>query len=281
MASLPARGWQMSEVPHTPADAEEFVETALGHKPQLIVHVGDLPATARALRKLLAQCEYLFDRDAPVKLVQPSDGGPMKAVPLTANTVVIETHDLCQPVKFNSRGELVAVTLPERVARMYLDMGEWNLRPLAGITTAPVLAADGSIRDVEGYDPETGLWCCSVPRLAVPERPDLEDAKTALRRLRATFKTFPFADAIRRRDPDLNVDVVDLAEPPGRDESAFFAQAYGSRPASSSRRRHCPAPEPAKGCSSERSAQLLLAFGRVLSLPVTIGRSLRNGSRLI
>jgi hypothetical protein len=105
---------------------------------------------------------------------------------------------------------------------MYLDMGDWNLRPLAGITTAPVLAADGSIRDLEGYDAETGLWCCKVPKLIVPERPGLADAQTALRRLRATFTTFPFADAVRQRDPHLNVDVVDLAEPAGRDESAFL-----------------------------------------------------------
>src|SRR5215472_1212075 len=213
----------MPEMPRTPADAGKFVEAMLGEKPQLMVHAGDLPATARALRDLLAECEYLFDRDTPVKLVQPSDGGPMWAVPLTVNTVVIEAHDLCQPVKVDRRGELIALTLPERVARMYLDMGEWNLRPLAGITTAPVLAADGSIRDVEGYDPQTGLWCCSVPKLIVPERPGFEDGRTALRRLRATFETFPFADAIRRCDPDLGVEVVDLAEMPGRDESAFLA----------------------------------------------------------
>ncbi|MBV9154045.1 MAG: hypothetical protein JO204_19955, partial [Alphaproteobacteria bacterium] len=213
----------MPELPRTPADAGKFVETMLGEKPQLMVHGGDLPATARGLRNLLAEGEYLFDRDVPVKLVQPSDGGPMRAVPLTANTVVIEAHDVCQPVKLNRQGELVAVTLPERVARMYLDMGEWSLRPLAGITTAPVLAADGSIRDVEGYDTETGLWCCRVPKLLVPEQSGFEDAKTALHRLRATFKTFPFADAIRRYDPDLDVEVVDLAERPGRDESAFLA----------------------------------------------------------
>jgi hypothetical protein len=57
----------MSEVPRTPDDADKFVENALGAKPQLMVHTGDLPATARALRDLLTHCEYLFDRDVPVK----------------------------------------------------------------------------------------------------------------------------------------------------------------------------------------------------------------------
>jgi hypothetical protein len=213
----------MSEFPRTPGDAEEFVEKMLGDKPQLMVHAGDLPATARALRDLLAKSGYLFERDVPVKLVQPADAGPMKAIPLTANTAVIEAHSLCQPVKLNRHGELVAVTLPERVARMYLDIGEWNLRPLAGITTAPVLAADGGIRDIAGYDRETGLWCCKVPKLEVPQRPSFADAKAALRLVRNRFKTFPFADAARRHDPDLNVEIVDLDETPRRDESAFLA----------------------------------------------------------
>jgi hypothetical protein len=65
----------MSEVPRTPEDAEEFVKNALGAKPQLMVHTGDLPATARALRDLLTDRGYLFERDVPVKLIQPRDGG--------------------------------------------------------------------------------------------------------------------------------------------------------------------------------------------------------------
>ena len=49
-------------------------------------------------------------------------------MPLTKHNVVIEAHRLCQPVKVNSDGEHVPVTLPDRVAQMYLDMsGEWEL----------------------------------------------------------------------------------------------------------------------------------------------------------
>ena len=84
------------------------------------------------------------------------------------------------------------------------------------------LATDGCIRDVEGYDAETGLWCCRVPKLVVPERPSFADSDAALRCLRGRFKTFPFADAVRRHEPHLDADVVDLAESPGRDESAFL-----------------------------------------------------------
>jgi hypothetical protein len=65
--SVPAREQRMSDLPHTPVDAGGFVKNALGAKPQLMVHTGDLPATARGLRDLLGTCEYLFERDVPVK----------------------------------------------------------------------------------------------------------------------------------------------------------------------------------------------------------------------
>jgi hypothetical protein len=192
-------------------------------KPDLIVAGGDLPAVARALRDLFAAGGRLFDRDMPVKLVQPADGGPMVVTPLTVHGVVVEAHRLCQPVKVDSEGKRSPITLPERVARMYLDMtGEWNLPPLTGISTAPLLATDGGIRYAVGYDRTTGLWCCKVPPLCVPERPRVGDARMALRLLREAFKTFPFADAVRRYDPVLGVEVVNLDHPPGRDESAFL-----------------------------------------------------------
>jgi hypothetical protein len=210
-------------IPPNPKKASSFVTGVLAGKPDLIVHSGDLPATARALRDLLGASEYLFDRDMPVKVVQSSASGSAIAVPLTVSGVVVEAHGLSQPVTFASAGKRVPVTLPDRVARMYLEMvGEWNLPPLAGISTAPLLAANGGARKAEGYDPATGLWCCKVPRLRLPKRPRRDRAEAALKLLRKTFRTFPFADAIRRYDPVLCVSVVDLDHPPGFDESGFL-----------------------------------------------------------
>ena len=48
-----------------------------GGKPRLLIDDGDLPATARELRELLAADGMLFDRDMPVRLIQPAAGGPM------------------------------------------------------------------------------------------------------------------------------------------------------------------------------------------------------------
>ena len=203
--------------------AAAIIDLALNPKPELIVHAGNLPATAEGLRDLLAASGKLFDRGLPVRVIRPADGSLPSAVRLTKHNVVIEAHRLCQPVKIDEEGEHVSVTLPDRVAQMYLDMsGEWRLPPLAGVSTAPLLSADGSVRGADGYDPTTGLWCCGVPRLRLPVRPSRAEAEAALAQLRNAFRTFPFADSPRCRDASLAVEIIDVSCPPGRDESAFL-----------------------------------------------------------
>jgi hypothetical protein len=134
----------------------------------------------------------------------------------------MEAHRLCQPVKIDPHGARVPITLTDRAAQMYLDMvGEWKLRPLAGISMSPVLFSDGSVRAASGYDPETGLWCSRVP-LLLPPRPTHLEAESALKYLRSAFHTFPFSDSERSTHASLGVEVVDMAKPPGRDESAFL-----------------------------------------------------------
>jgi hypothetical protein len=210
----------MHEALRTPS---EIVDLALKPKPQLVIHGGNLPATVEALRDLLASSERLFDRGVPVRFVRSSDGGPHSAIPLTRNNVVIETHRVCQPLKVNAKGDLVEVTLSDRVAQMYLDMvGEWNLQPLVGISMSPLLGSDGSFRGTEGYDRATGLWCCRVPTLTLPQRPLRAEAEAALRTLRLAFRTFPFSDSARSTSPGLGIEVVDISTAPGRDESAFL-----------------------------------------------------------
>jgi hypothetical protein len=211
-------------MPNDPTGAVGFVTGALAEKPDLIVHKGDLPATARALRSVMRESGFIFDRGVPVKVVPTADGGPPTAVRLTINQVVVETHKFCRPVRLNDAGDPLAVTLPDRVARMYLDMaGEWDLQPLAGITTAPLLSEDGTVRMPDSYDPDSGLWCAGVPSFRIPEYPTRADAETALRLIRDAFRTFPFADALRRFERSLGVEVVDLEHRPGRDESGFLA----------------------------------------------------------
>jgi hypothetical protein len=95
-------------------NAAAIVDSALAPKPDLIVHSGDLPATAEALRDLFAASGKLFDRGMPVRVIKPADGGPPSATRLTKHNVVIEAHRLCQPVKYDAHGDRVEVTLPLR-----------------------------------------------------------------------------------------------------------------------------------------------------------------------
>ncbi|MGE0119886.1 MAG: hypothetical protein AB7S71_11035 [Dongiaceae bacterium] len=207
-----ARDHEAQPIDETATDPLGGQRSASPQQPELVVDYGNLPATARELRTLLAASRYVFDRGVPVKVIRQADGSPPSAMRLTANNVVFETHKLCQPVKRSKRGDdFVPVTLPDRVARMYLDMGgEWGLPPLAGIATSPLLAPDGTVRSADGYDRATGLWCASIPQLMLPKRPSRTDADAALQLLRETFRTFLFADAARRRDHDLGAKIGQL-----------------------------------------------------------------------
>jgi hypothetical protein len=190
-------------------------------KPELLIDASDYPRAARQIRDLLASDRCIVERGTPMKVVKTEEGPP-KLTPLTADQIVLEVHRLCRPVKVASNSKRLPTTLPSRVARMYLAMsGEWNLPTLAGFSTAPVLASDGSIRAVDGYDPRTRLWCANVQPLQIPDVPNRADAEAAFHRLRQTFQSFPFADSVRRPDSG-GVDVVDLDHLPGYDESAFL-----------------------------------------------------------
>ena len=189
-------------------------------KPDLIVDSGDLPATARELCGLLAYSGRFFDRGVPVKVVNHASGAAPMALPLTPTRIVVEAHDVCRPVQHTGD----ALTLSNRLARMCLEMlGEWNLPPLAGVCTAPLLSADGRVRIATGYDPVTHLWCANLPALRVPDHPIRAEAEAGLRLLRETFRTFPFADAERRIEPDVGIEVVlsDRAQTKAHFWSAF------------------------------------------------------------
>lgn len=191
---------------------------------QLQVIASDLPASARAVRDVLAQSGSLFDRGGVVvRLAQAADGGPPIAIEVTPNGIVCETHQHCQPMAWQGE-QLKPVTLPERVAKMFLDMrGGWNLPPLDGIATSPLLQADGTLCAHEGYDLASRLWCTNVPNLMLPERPSRQDAEAALLSLRRAFCTFPFGDAPRAPERQGHPPTIDLNQAPLLDETAALA----------------------------------------------------------
>ena len=125
--------------------AEEVVELAFKRKPELVLHSRNLPSSAEAVRDLLAKSGKLFDRGFPVRVIGRSDGCLPFAVRLTNNNVVCEVHRYCQPVKIGPEGERTQLTLPDRLAGMYLDMvGEWVYRRLPASATRPYFRRRGT-----------------------------------------------------------------------------------------------------------------------------------------
>jgi hypothetical protein len=196
--------------------------------PKLIINDSDPTAAAKQLAALIAEGnEFLFNGHAPVQLAAESDSVP-RALEVTTEAVRVLAHEICIPTKMrrSKKGEtIVCVALSNDVAKLYLNglEGRWGLRPFRGITTSPILTNDGGIRNADGYDDISGLYCHNVPDVNIPERPSEDDARAALNRLRRAFQTFPFADSVRIRDPEIGANVTDLNSPAGLDESSFIA----------------------------------------------------------
>src|SRR5262249_33259619 len=113
-------------------------------RPDLVVRDADLTVTAAALRSVLAASGRLFETTHEgVRVVMPAGGGMPRAEAVGRDRIVIEAHRMCRPLRMED-GKQKDVTLPNRVADLYLAMGgEWGLRPLNGISTTPLLCADG------------------------------------------------------------------------------------------------------------------------------------------
>ncbi len=206
---------------------QEAAAKANGHLrelPKLVIARGNLTVAAQTLAKLFAENRcFLSNGYAPVKIAV-LDGMP-GAIEVSPDMIRMEAHKLCRPVKAGEkRGEFIDVTLSKDVANLYLYgmAGDQGLDPLHGITAAPILEEDGTIRIVEGYDVKTGLYCSDIPQVTVPDHPNEIDAAEALYRLRDYFKAFAWDDSVRLVD-DNGVNIVDLSKNPiGLDESTFL-----------------------------------------------------------
>jgi hypothetical protein len=214
-------------------DAEEIANSPAskmhGDKPRLRIEDCNPDRTVAALRDILAAAGGLYDRGVPVRLAADRIQGGTIAQALTPDALVLMAHAICRPfaVRASKDGgfSTTDVRLPRSYAVMYLDWrGEWRLPPLNGIATAPLLQDGGTVRSTEGYDSATGLWCERLPDLVglVPQQPTRDQAVAALMLIRATFKTFCFADAEMVDVTSGGAPLVDLSKSPGQDESSFL-----------------------------------------------------------
>lgn len=101
--------------------------------------------------------------------------------------------------KFDGRaGDYKFTDCPRRIAEAYLARGHWpELRHLEGFVEGPIATPIGILRDVPGFDPETGLFFAfmEIPGYSRPAIPVARsESERAMDALLAAVQTFPFVD---------------------------------------------------------------------------------------
>ncbi len=171
------RLWDRNSAQHEPPVDEQRLPVVPTHPD----HVVDAIAT------ILAAQPHIFDRDMPVTLSRDAGSGGLRIEPMPADRVVTEVHRAARPFEYvvnKETGEFEEqdCELPVRFANRYLAESAQSrrLRPLNGTTSAPLLKPDGTIVAVQGYDPDTALWCHDVPDVTglVPPQPEPRGGRT-------------------------------------------------------------------------------------------------------
>jgi hypothetical protein len=210
-----------------PPDALTAVEADGEVKLEFRVETKDPPGTAKRVIELLAQHYAVFQRGGTIVSLFASDQDCRVVMKeLSASDVASLFHEVWQPYvvkKTRSGTSREEVALPEGVVKHCWSTTSLGKLPvLNGIAYAPLLAPDGTIRCIEGYDPATGLYCVNTATVTLPDRPERSDAEAALRRLRKRIRTFPFEDSVRVKPDGYQQSVVDIEQRPGANESIFL-----------------------------------------------------------
>ncbi len=104
-------------------------------------------------------------------------------------------------VTLGSNGAVRGVPPPREVVADILALAEWPFPTLLGVTTVPIVRAEGGVVTAPGYDPASGLFFSADPHLRLPDVPanptrDEVDAAAAL--IEELFHDFPWdCDASR------------------------------------------------------------------------------------
>ena len=117
-------------------------------------------------------------------------------------------------VKYNSREKKWRQTNPPReIAEIMLARaGDWKIKSVAGVISAPTLRPDGSLLIEPGYDEATRLLLVDPPQMpAMPNEPSKADAQKALALLEGLLVGYPFVG-----DVDKSVALSALITPVAR-----------------------------------------------------------------
>lgn len=203
--------WAATAVHAAATPGAEWPEESPNDKPE--IETGTAPQTIRALQRAIdagsiPDTYVSSGRVVHVETVSGTAGGstgdedsplPVTASPVTAPVLahLLARHTHTYRVKASSQGgEKEEITPSANVLNAALAPKEWpNLRPLFGIVGAPVLRQDGTLLQIPGYDPATGLYLASKVAISpVPEQPTAAQVAAARKFLLNDFLgDFPWA----------------------------------------------------------------------------------------
>ena len=116
----------------------------------------------------------------------------------TLREIISSTCVLLGDVEESKTGkrEKAGKRIPRWCTEAIQARGHWEgIRPIRGVVTSPVLRADGSILQEEGYDPASGLYVdLSQDFPAIEELPSMDQVQQALVILKGLVSDFPFKD---------------------------------------------------------------------------------------
>ena len=116
-------------------------------------------------------------------------------------TVVRLRHRAAQVATFAKRkgDRHVDAFPPNEPIQSLVQAAEWPFPELVGVSTMPILHADGTFFEAPGFDPDSGMYHVPVRGLPrIPTTPTEEELAAAVECLDDVFADFPFEDRSSR-----------------------------------------------------------------------------------
>ncbi len=149
----------------------------------------DLHVVLTQAMRALSEDPCLFSKGDQLVRVAVTEGETPRLVPMSTATLREQLSIRARWLK----GDFVHP--PGNIASALVKRGAWSsIRELRAMTTFPVLSSQGDLRTEEGYDPNTRTFYVGGCSVAVPEEPNIQDAKAACARLLDLVNEFPFAE---------------------------------------------------------------------------------------
>ena len=183
-------------------------------RPNILMMPGQLPNVVSAAEAALLarKHEPFFERAGlPVRIVRSATAtkkqgihrpeGALTLVPLEPPYLVEAFMKAATFERIDNHGAIHVTDCPERLARHYLARrGQWRLEHLEQVIEVPILREDGSLLVTDGFDAATELYlnCNGLALPAIPEKPTIDDARSALAVLKIPIQAFPFVEASDR-----------------------------------------------------------------------------------